>query len=97
MTKQDVIGQIYQRTGQDPLISRTVLEAFFRVVKQELSAGESIYVRGFGSFVPAQRAAKVGRNIGQKTSHPIAAHILPVFNPSAEFKEQVRARPVDTK
>lgn len=97
MTKQDVIERICQRTGQDPLTSRSVLEAFFGVVKQELSAGESIYVRGFGSFAPVQRGAKVGRNISQKTSHPIAAHILPVFKPSAEFKEQVRARPVDTK
>lgn len=97
MTKQDMIDQISQRTGQDSLTSRAVIESFFALVKQHLAAGESIYIRGFGSFVPLQRAAKVARNIKQNTSHPIEAHVLPVFKPSAEFKEQVRARPVDTK
>lgn len=63
MTKQDVIEQIGQRTGQGPLISRMVLEAFLGVVKQQLSTGESIYIRGFGSFVPVQRAVKLARNI----------------------------------
>lgn len=97
MTKQNVIDQICQRTGQDFLTSRTVVESFFEVVKHQLAAGESIYVRGFGIFVPVQRAPKMARNIKQNTSHPIEAHVLPVFKPSAEFKEQVRARPVDTK
>lgn len=94
MTKQDVIHQINQRTGQDPLISRAVLESFFGVVKQQLAAGESIHVRGFGSFVPTPRAAKLARNISQNTTHPIEAHTIPVFKPSAEFKEQVRAQKV---
>lgn len=97
MTKQDVIDQIVQRTGQDTLTSRSILESFFEVVKHQLTAGESIHVRGFGSFTPVHRAAKMARDIGQNTSHPIEAHVVPVFKPSAEFKEQVRARPVDTK
>ena len=92
MTKQDVIQQISQRTGQDPPTSRAVIESFFEVVKQQLAAGESIYVRGFGSFVPKQRAAKVARNISQQTAHMVEAQVVPVFKPSAEFKEQVRAQ-----
>ena len=92
MTKQDVINQISQQTGQDPLTNRTVLESFFEVVKQQLAAGEAIYVRGFGSFVPVQRGVKIARNISQNTAHPIAAHVIPVFKPSAEFKEQVRTQ-----
>ena len=92
MTKQDVINQIIARTGQDALTSRAVLESFFEVIKHQLAAGESIYVRGFGSFVPTHRAAKVGRNISQKTTHLIEAHVFPTFKPSAEFKEQVRAQ-----
>jgi len=92
MTKQDVINQISQRTGQDSFTSRTVIESFFEVVKQQLAAGESIYVRRFGSFVPTPRAAKVARNVSQNTAHPIKAHIDPVFKPSAEFKEQVRVQ-----
>jgi len=92
MTKQDVINQVSQQTGLDPLTSRAVIESFFGVVKQQLAASESIYVRGFGSFVPVERAAKVARNISQRTAHPVVAHVLPKFKPSAAFKEQVRTQ-----
>lgn len=92
MTKQDVLKQIGQRTGLDPLTSRAVIEGFFEVVKRSLAAGEPIYVRGFGSFSPVQRAAKVARNISQNTALPIEAYVIPVFKPSSEFKEQVRAQ-----
>jgi len=94
MTKQDVISQISQHTGQDPLTIQAIVESFFEVVKHQVAAGESIQVRGFGSFVPVQRGAKVARNINQNAAHPIDAHIVPVFKPSAEFKEQVRQLPV---
>jgi nucleoid DNA-binding protein len=96
MTKQDVLKQICQRTGQDSSTSRSVLESFFEVVKHQVAAGKSIQVRGFGSFVPVQRGAKVARNIGQKTALPIEAQVIPMFKPSAEFKEQVRAQPANT-
>lgn len=92
MTKQDVISQISQHTGQDPLTIRAVVESFFEVVKHQVAAGESIQVRGFGSFVPVQRGAKVARNINQNTTHPIGAHVIPVFKPSAAFRQQVRAQ-----
>lgn len=92
MTKQDVLKQISQRTGLDPLTSRAVIEGFFEVVKRSLAAGEPIYVRGFGSFSPVQRAAKVARNISQNTALPIEAYVIPFFKPSPEFKEQVRAQ-----
>lgn len=92
MTKQDVLKQIGQRTGKDPLISRVILESFFKVVKQHLAAGESIYVRGFGSFQPKRRAAKVGRNIPSNTAMAIPAHTIPAFKPSPEFIEQVQTQ-----
>lgn len=92
MTKHDVISQISQRTGQDPLTSRAIVESFFEVVKHRLATGESIYVRGFGSFVPTPRAAKIARNIHQNTAHAIEAHVFPTFKASAEFKEQVRTQ-----
>ena len=47
----------------------TAVEAFFTVVKDQMVAGNNIYVRGFGSFVnKKKRARKVARNISQNTS-----------------------------
>lgn len=94
MTKQDVFSQVSKRTGLDPLISRSVLESFFEVVKDALIDGEPIYVRQFGSFTLKQRAQKKARNINQNTTVVIAAHAIPYFKPSGEFTDQVRAQEV---
>jgi DNA-binding protein HU-beta len=94
MTKQDVINQVSQQTGLDPLTSRSVIESFFEVIKDALIAGKPIYIRTFGSFIVKQRAAKLARNISQNTAVRIAAHVSPSFKASREFADQVRAREV---
>ena len=94
MRKQDVINQISEQTGLDPQLSRSILEAYFEVVKTAVSQGETLYIRSFGNFGPKQRAAKVGRNINENTALRIEAHTIPHFKPSPEFVDQVRARPV---
>jgi DNA-binding protein HU-beta len=96
MTKQDVITQVSEKTGLDMLTSRSVIESFFGVVKDALTEGEPIYVRTFGSFILKKRAAKIARNISQNTAVKIAAHVVPYFNPSREFTEQVRTQEVPT-
>jgi DNA-binding protein HU-beta len=94
MTKQDVISQITKQTGLDPQISRSIIEAYFELVKTAVGQGETVYVRSFGSFGPKQRAAKVARNITQNTALRIEAHTIPYFKPSLEFVNQVRAQKV---
>ena len=71
----------------DVLVS---LESFFSNVKQTLSEGENIYIRGFGSFITKKRAAKVGRNIKKNTSVYIPEHFIPAFKPAKEFVDEVK-------
>lgn len=94
MTKQDVVRQVTARTGGDPPTSRLIIESFFKIVKSALTEGEPVYVRKFGSFMLKRRAAKVGRNIHQNTAMTLAAHMIPLFKPSAEFADQIRAQVV---
>jgi DNA-binding protein HU-beta len=94
MTKQNVLRQITEQTGLDPQLIRSIMEAYFEVVKTAVSQGETVYVRSFGSFGPKQRAAKLARNITQNTALRIEAHTIPYFKPSAEFFDQVRAQTV---
>ena len=51
MTKADVINEIWQKTGIDRSDVQASVEAFFHVVKNSMSDGENVYVRGFGSFI----------------------------------------------
>ncbi len=90
MTKADVISQIAAQTGIDKGDVTASVEALFSVVKDSLSKGESIYVRGFGSFVNKKRARKVARNISKNTAIIIDEHYVPSFKPSKLFVEKVK-------
>jgi DNA-binding protein HU-beta len=92
MRKQALIRRIADQTGIDPVISQEVVESFFEVVKTSLTQGEPIYIRKFGSFILKRRAEKTARNISQNTAVVVAAHVVPAFKPSIEFRDQVRAQ-----
>jgi DNA-binding protein HU-beta len=74
-----------------------VLYRLYRIPQESLTQGEPIYIRTFGSFTLKRRAPKVARNIGQNTALPVAAHLIPSFKPSPEFKNQVKAREMATE
>ena len=90
MTKAEVIAQISEQTGVEKVDVQRTLESFFTVVKDTLSAGENIYVRGFGSFINKKRARKVARNISLRSTIIIDEHYVPSFKPAKVFIEQVK-------
>lgn len=91
MTKADVIAEIAEKTGIDKADVTTSIEAFFSVVKNSMSNGENIYVRGFGSFVNKKRARKIARNISRNTAIIIDEHYIPSFKPSKVFVEKIKS------
>ncbi len=90
MTKADIISEIIDKTGIEKNDVANTVEAFFSVVKDSMTKGESLYVRGFGSFVNKKRAKKVARNISKNTAIIIDEHFIPSFKPSKEFVELVK-------
>ncbi|HLW21068.1 MAG TPA: HU family DNA-binding protein [Cyclobacteriaceae bacterium] len=90
VTKAEVIAKISEKTGiQKDDVTQTI-EAFFKVVKDSMSEGENIYVRGFGSFVNKKRAKKIARNISKNTAIVIDEHYVPAFKPSKVFIEKIK-------
>ncbi len=90
MRKADLATAISEKTGISRVDVLIILEEFFEEVKKTLSEGENVYVRGFGSFVVKERAAKKGRNIQDGTTVMIPAHCVPYFKPADVFKERVK-------
>ena len=91
MTKAEIIARISEKTGiQKDDVSQTV-EAFFKVVKDSMSEGENIYVRGFGSFINKKRAKKIARNISKNTAIVIEEHYVPAFKPSKVFVDKIKS------
>ena len=63
MTKADVVEQISAKTGIEKAVVLKTVESFMDTVKGNMTKGENVYLRGFGSFIIKKRAKKTGRNI----------------------------------
>ena len=90
MTKAELVSQIANRTGVEKVTVLNVVETFMDVMKDTMSKGENIYLRGFGSFILKRRAEKIGRNITKNTSIKIPAHYIPAFKPAKPFSNEVK-------
>ena len=91
MRKADLVNQISEKTGIPKVDVLVTLETMFKEVKDSLSAGQNIYIRGFGSFITKKRAAKIGRNIKRTAVH-IPEHYIPAFKPAKEFVQEVKSQ-----
>lgn len=91
MTKADVINQISEKTGIDKADVTASVEAFFSIVKNSMSSGHNIYVRGFGSFINKKRKKKIARNISRNTAIVIDEHFIPSFKPAKVFINKIKS------
>lgn len=90
MTKAEIVNEVAKATGVEKVTVQTVVEKFMECVKESLSKGEPVYLRGFGSFIIKHRAQKAARNITQKTTMTIPAHDIPAFKPAKVFVASVK-------
>jgi DNA-binding protein HU-beta len=90
MTKLELIKEICNRTGVDNASVSATIEAMMSVMKDTMSKGECIYLRGFGSFILKHRAQKTARNISKNQTIIVPAHDLPAFKPCKDFAEKLK-------
>ena len=90
MTKAELVSEIANRTGIEKVTVLRTVETFMAVMKDTMSSGENVYLRGFGSFILKRRAEKIGRNITKNTSLRIPAHYIPAFKPARPFSNEVK-------
>jgi DNA-binding protein HU-beta len=91
VTKSDIINQIADKTGIDKSDVTASVEAFFSIVKNNMSNGHNIYVRGFGSFINKKRKKKIARNISRNTAIVIDEHYIPSFKPAKIFVNKIKS------
>ena len=91
MTKSDLVTEVSQAIG--PRITKVecgiVVDTLISSIMDALQRGNSIEIRGFGTFKVRDRKARVGQN--PSTGEPVAipARRLPVFTPSRIFCDRV--------
>ena len=90
MTKAELVSKISSNLGLEKNEVLATVEDFMEEVKNSLSEGENVYLRGFGSFIIKRRAEKTGRNISKNITIKIPAHSIPSFKPAKIFVEDVK-------
>ncbi len=92
MRKLELINKVSKVTGIDRQDVDETVEATIHTIKQALVNGDSVFIRGFGSFVNKKRAKKIARNISTNTALILEAHYVPSFKPSKKFVESVKEK-----
>ncbi len=89
MTKADMVENIAGRTGLTKTDTAMVVEGVIETLKNAMISGETVEIRGFGTFKIKKRAARRARN--PRTGEPvdIPAKFVPTFKPSRELKDSV--------
>ena len=88
MTKSDIVNEVAKATGIEKIAVASVVDATIAAVKDSVSKGEAVYLRGFGSFIVKHRAKKAARNITKGTTVTIPEHDVPSFKPSKAFTKK---------
>ena len=89
MTKSDIIKEVAEGTGLTKVEIEAVLEGVILSISDSLRRGERVDIRGFGSFIIKQRAARDARNPATREIIKLQERFIPAFKVSKILKEVV--------
>ena len=92
VTKNDLVDSIYQNHELkiEKQNIQKVVDALLLEIKNSLSQGSTIELRGFGTFEPRLRKAKsAARNPKTGESVKVDAHYVAAFREGFELKEKL--------
>ena len=89
MKKSDIIKEVAEGTGLTKVEIEAVLEGVILSISDSLKRGERVDIRGFGSFIIKQRAARDARNPATREIVKLQERFIPAFKVSKILKEIV--------
>jgi DNA-binding protein HU-beta len=92
MTKTDLVQALATATDTSQAAASRSLEAFVRILSEELAKGGEIAIPGFGTFRTAERAERSGRNPQTGAAIQIAASTTVKFAPASALKSAVNTK-----
>lgn len=87
MRKADIVDIVAKEVGLTKFETEAVIDGFIKTVINVISEGKHIEIRGFGTFKPKLKKARVGRNPKTGERVEIPEHYEPSFKVSKKFKE----------
>ncbi len=90
MTKSELNQAITDRTKLDTIMVSNITESLFLVIKQEVTTGNKVTFKGFGTFKPKIRSAKKAQLIKNKQTILLPERSVPTFLPSESLRNIIR-------
>lgn len=90
VTKNDLVDSIAKNVDCERKVIQAVVDSFLEEVKHSLAKGNTIELRGFGTFSNKLRNGRISaRNpkTGEKITEPIAPHYVAAFKSGKELSE----------
>ena len=87
MNKAELIQAVAAQSGESKSAVERVLTGFEAAVSNELAAGGSVALSGFGSFAVADKPERQGRNPRTGATIKIKAAKVPKFRPGKGLKD----------
>ena len=89
MTKADIVEAIADMTGLTKTDTALVVDGMLETLKAAMISGDTVEIRGFGTFKIKERAARRARNPRSGEPVDIPAKFVPTFKPSRDLKDAV--------
>lgn len=87
MTKNDLMKELAVSERLTLTTASKAVDGVIRIIKENLSKGDSLFLRGFGTLAVVDCAQKTARNISTGGVVIVPAHKSVKFKPSKELKE----------
>ena len=91
ITKQALIQEIAKSTGFVRNDIKTVIEQFLDLLAEKLIEGNTIEIRGFGTFACKPRKARPARNPRTGETVMIEERMVPSFKLSNDIKDKINS------
>lgn len=92
MNKAELVELVAERGEFTKRDTELVLNELLQAIQDTVASGGEVRLVNFGTFRPAFRQARDGRNPQTGESMKISAQTVPVFRPGKEFKDLVARR-----
>ena len=89
MTKSELAIKLSEKAGLSMAHAERVVDAIFESMIQAFKNDDSIYLRGFGSFMMRKYEPYLGRNPKTGERVPVGNRRLPLFIVSEEMRQRV--------
>jgi integration host factor subunit alpha len=89
MTKQEIVGMVYEKLGFSKRESSDIVEHFFEIIKRSLAGGQNVKISGLGNFVVKEKRARKGRNPQTGEEIRIAPRRVLNFRLSQVLKDEI--------